>query len=124
MKVVIVEPLTSARIADIEESLDAYQRIVGGYIECVYPFTDACIVCNEEGKMRGLTLNRELTDSNGNIVDIISGTFFIVGLGEDDFKSLTDEQAESYRAMYAEPKMFVKKGTRIVAVPVPVIGGK
>ena len=50
MKVVIVEPLTSARIADIEESLETYQRIVGGYIECVYPFEDACIVRSWRGR--------------------------------------------------------------------------
>lgn len=48
MKVLIVEPGQYPREAEIEKSLAAEQAIVGGLIECIYPWKDnACIVCNE-----------------------------------------------------------------------------
>ena len=41
------------------------------------------IVCNEEGKLNGLPLNRTIYDSEGNYIDVIAGTFFMIGLGEE-----------------------------------------
>ena len=32
--------------------------------------------------------------------DIICGTFFIAGLGQEDFVSLTDEQIQRYKSLY------------------------
>jgi len=47
MKVLIVEPGKCPREADIEHTLEAEQKIVGGTIGAVYPWRDsACIVCN------------------------------------------------------------------------------
>ena len=90
MKVLIVEPGQYPREAEIEKSLAAEQAIVGGLIECVYPWKDnACIVCNDEGKLQNLPFNRTL----GNY-DVIAGTFFVVGLTQDDFCSLTPEQVK------------------------------
>ena len=52
MKVVICEPGQYARIADIEPTLKAKQEIVGGLIDCVYPWPNDMVglVCNDEGK--------------------------------------------------------------------------
>lgn len=55
--------------------------MVGGCIEAVYPFDDpVAIVCNEEAKLEGLPLNRALRDEDGDIYDIVAGTFMVVGL--------------------------------------------
>lgn len=106
MKVLIVEPGQYPREAEIEKSLKAEQAVVGGLIECVYPWQDnACIVCNDEGKLEGLPLNRMLGD-----YDVIAGTFFVVGLTEDDFCSLTPEQVKRYEAMYHAPQLFFSTG--------------
>lgn len=40
IKVVLVEPNKKAVITEIENSLKSLQKIVEGYIECVYPFED------------------------------------------------------------------------------------
>lgn len=48
-----------------------------------------------------LPMNRALTDEHGLPYDIIRGTFFMVGLGEDRFTSLTEQQIEKYRKKYA-----------------------
>jgi len=59
IKVVLLEPGKIARAVEIDASLENMQRIVGGYIEAYYPFEEqVCIVCNDEGKINGMALNR------------------------------------------------------------------
>lgn len=61
LRVVLVEPGKLAREARIDGSLAGLQRVVGGTIQAVYPFEEeVCIVCNDEGKLMGLSLNRAL----------------------------------------------------------------
>jgi len=107
IKVVVVEPGKAAEIREIPATLESYQSIVGGYIECVYFSKDnVALVCNEEGKLIGLPPNRILTQ-RGRAYDTVAGTFFVVGLGEDDFISLTDEQAEKYAKLYETPDFLM-----------------
>ena len=104
IRVVMCEPGKPARIEMIERSLDNYHKIVGGFIEAVYPFKDnVAIICNDEGKLYGLEANRYLYDNEGFICDFIAGTFFIVGLSTTDFKSLTPKQADKYKSMFLYP---------------------
>ena len=56
-----------------------------------------------------LPLCRALTDENGQVYDIIAGTFFICGLSEDNFAGLTDEQARIYLEKFRDVEMFVPK---------------
>lgn len=58
-------------------------------------------VCNDEGKLLGLPWNRTLTDDHGVPYDIVCGTFFVAGLKEDDFASLTEQQIEKYKDKYS-----------------------
>ncbi len=44
---------------------------------------------------------RALTDDHGVPYDIVCGTFFIAGLKEDDFASLTEQQIEKYQDKYS-----------------------
>lgn len=73
IQVVLVEPGKLARIAEVGTTLDAMQRTVGGDIEAYYPFEEqVCIVCNEEGKINGLPLNRAIRDEIPEILRILS----------------------------------------------------
>ena len=77
--------------------LDTLQCLVGGPIECVYPWDgEVCIICNEEGKIRELTKNRPLRYKDGQIYDWICGWFMVVGIDGENFRSLTDEEIEKY----------------------------
>lgn len=58
-------------------------------------------ICNDEGKLLGLPWNRALTDDHGVPYDIVCGTFFVAGLKEDDFASLTEQQIEKYKDKYS-----------------------
>lgn len=65
IKVVLLEPGKMARIAEIDRSLHGMQRVVGGDIEPMYPYEEqVCIVCNEEGKITGLPLNRAIREED------------------------------------------------------------
>ncbi len=107
IKVLIVHPQEAPVVAEIDDTLETMQRIVGGYIEALYPFADpVAIVCNEEAKLIGLPLNRALFDEDGVIYDIIAGTFFIAGLGEEDFASLSPELLRKYYRRFEIPEGF------------------
>ena len=98
MQVVYVEPHRKPFISEIEHTLDAEQKAVGGLIELVYNEDGTAIICNEEGKLIGLDGNRHIGDGSS----IIAGAFFVVGLTEDDFCSLTDEEAQKYMERFSE----------------------
>lgn len=64
-------------------------------------------VCNDEGKLLGLTPNRLLKDAKGEPYDMVCGTFFLVGLGEEDFQSLSPELTAKYNALYRREWLIV-----------------
>lgn len=104
LKVLVVRPYEYPVVEEIEDKLEALQKIVEGYIQLVCPWKDKVgLVCNEEGKIMGMDLNRELKDEDGNKYDIIAGTFFICGRKGSKFCSLTDEQIEKYTEIFREP---------------------
>ena len=104
MKILIIEPRKHPRRADIPHTLEEMQRIVGGYIQATYPFDDpVAVVCDDEGKIKGYELNRYIPN-----VDIIAGTFFVCGLGAEDFTDLPDDLAEKYEKFFFEPEAFVR----------------
>lgn len=53
---VIVDPDGTARKAEIENSLGAFQAVVGGYIEAVVG-SDTTVYVNEEGLIQDLPFN-------------------------------------------------------------------
>lgn len=102
IRVLYVQPGEYPEERTIKADLSTYQSLVDGTIEVVYPWSDyACIVCNDEGKIRGMPLNRELEE-----YDIMAGPFFVCGLKDDDFCSLTDAQLKKYEELYHDPKVF------------------
>ena len=116
MNVLMVEPGKAPYETQIGDDLQSMQAVVGGYIQAVYPYEEpVALICNEDGKLDGLPLNRALRDSDGDIYDIVAGNFFIAGLGENDFTDLPHELAEQFR----QPELFMREGDKIVAAPMP-----
>ena len=104
----------------IGSDLESLQAAVGGSIEVVYPFEDNVgLIMNEEGKIEGLPLNRALRDDRGELYDIIAGDFLVVGLTEDDFGSLSQEQMDKFEKLFHQPECFMKMGRSIMALPLP-----
>ena len=119
MTVLVVEPRKEPYVKEIDPGLHSLQAEVGGDIGATYPFSDpVALVCNDEGKLIGLDLNRGLRDENGEIYDIMAGTFLVVGLGEEDFASLSPELAQKYTEHFRQPEQFISLGGQIIALPV------
>ena len=90
LSVLKIAPGQYPQQVEIDNNLKALQEAVGGTIAAVYPFADpVAIICNDDGKLMGLPLNRALRDENGQMYDAVAGDFLVVGLGEEDFASLT-----------------------------------
>ena len=119
MTVLVVEPMKEPYVKEIDPGLRSLQAEVGGDIGAAYPFRDpVALVCNDEGKLIGLDLNRGLRDENGELYDIMAGTFLVVGLGEEDFASLSPELAQKYMEHFRQPEQFISLGGQIIALPV------
>ena len=120
MTVLVIEPEKKPYVKDISSGLASLQKEVGGYIQAVYPFDDpVAIICNEEGKLNRLPLNRALYTEDGEMFDIACGNIMICGLGEDNFASLQGELLEKYLDKYKHPEVFVKIGNDILAMKIP-----
>lgn len=118
IRVVLVEAGKLARTADIDPSLAGLQQAVGGLIETYYPFEEqVCIVCNDEGKINGMELNRGIYGDNGKLQDIIAGPFFICDCSGCSFGSLSSEQIDRYTKQFQNPERFFRMGGEITAIP-------
>ena len=120
MQVVVVEPKKKPEVREIGDSLESMQKIVGGLIEAVYPFDEpVALIANEEGKLLNLPLNRALRDDEGNVYDIISGTFFVCAAAPDSdrFADLTDQEVKTYMERFAMPEMFLDMGGDLFVLP-------
>ena len=103
MKVIVVEPMKEPYLKGIDGSLESMHEIVGGYIEATYPFDEPiALVCDEEGVLKGYPLNRTITPYM-----TISGTFFLCGLGEEDFESIPEDLIEKYLNRFRAIEVFV-----------------
>ena len=77
-------------------------------------------VCNEEGKVNGLTPNRAVYEENSReMLDIICGKFFVAyaPFEAEKFQSLLPDLAEKYREKFKYPERFMRVNNEIVAVP-------
>jgi|GEM_PF-1511289 len=116
IRVVIKRVGEPAIVEEIENNLNALREIVDGYIEM--PFNHdfpkgVSIVCNEEGKLKGLQPNIHWGDS-----DVICGNFLITSHNRSGIAiSLTDEQVEFAQKFIAENDVsdYAKQAARHTA---------
>lgn len=108
IKVLYIAPLEAPRVIEIENNLETFQSLVGGYIQTMYPWEDeVAIICDDEGKVKHSPCNRALEDESGEVYDIIAGNFVIVGLTEEGFGNLSDEHIVKYRQKFRKPEIFM-----------------
>ncbi len=119
MTVLVVEPMKEPYTKEISPGLSSLQHEVDGYIQAIYPYEDSvAIVCNEEGKLEGMPLNRGLRDEDGELYDVVAGTFLVVGLSEEDFSSLPPDMIQKYTEHFKTPEQFISVNGRIEVCPV------
>ena len=120
LDVLLVKPGMYPQQVQIDSGLAALQQAVEGDIEAAYYFEEpVAVIVNEEGKLNGSELNRAICDQDGNIVDLIAGNFLVVGLGEENFCSLSPELMQKFEEKFHQPEMFVRMGKSVMALPIP-----
>lgn len=81
--VVIKDPGQAPRVEPLfDNKLEAFQKAVGGYIETVTVATDLVLICNEEGRLKGLPWNCTAFG-----VDFV-GTIVVAGVRSEEFASI------------------------------------
>lgn len=79
IKVIIKKPEDEfGRLVEVENTLRTFQQIVGGYIETT-GYKNLVIICNEEGKLRGLQPNVVLGR------EMLVGPIIVCGASGDEF---------------------------------------
>lgn len=123
MKVLKVVPGQYAEVVEIDGSLRSMQEMVGGYIQAIYPFDDSeiTLVCNDEGKLLGLPMNRALRlQDSDEVFDIVHGTFFLCrsAIELETFVELTPEQMDFCMEYFYVPEAFVDMDGALMIVKI------
>ena len=106
IKVLALLPMELPKEIELDNTLEAMQKFVDGDIECLTFYdsgSEVVLVCNDEGKLLGLTLNRPLWDR----ADVLAGPGFLAGCdNEGNPTSLqTTEKGASYTFHYQYAKV-------------------
>ena len=103
MNVLVVEPGMAPYEKEVN-GLKEMQATVGGLITVIYPYEEqVAIVSNDESILEGMPFNRSVEGGYGGIF----GTFFVCGLSEDDFCSLSPEQMERFKKKFHQAEILV-----------------
>lgn len=119
LKVILCKPDERAEVVEIDDKLEAMQELVGGLIQEYMPWEDeVAVICNEEGKMTGLPLNRGIRGDDGQLQDIIAGDFFIcyAPIESERFLSMPPELETKYKELFDLPEMFMMDGNEIQTI--------
>ena len=103
IRVLIVEPNKEPYKKRIPHTLKDMQNVVGELIEFVELEYNVDLICNEEGKIYNLPLNRAIPN------DIIAGTFFIAGQCNGKTISLSRKQIKKYKKIFRLSKKGLDK---------------
>lgn len=79
----IKEPGKEPRVEPLfDNTLEAFQKAVGGYIETVTMAEDLVLICNEEGRLQGLPYNATICGVS------FVGAVLAAGIKGDEFASV------------------------------------
>ena len=86
----------------VKNELLSFQRLIGGYIEAVSlpEWGGAVVVCDEEGKFKGLEAVRLLKREDGRAFDFLAGRFFVCSHKGGEFADLTERQERLVREYF------------------------
>lgn len=100
IKVLALLPMELPKEIELDNTLEAMQKFVGGLIECITlsdTDSEVTLACNDEGKLLGLPLNRPLWDG----ADVLAGSGFLAGCdNEGNLTSLPQSAMDFYKEKF------------------------
>ena len=103
IRVLYVQPGKYPKVIRISNTLETFQKYVGGNIGYVTLDREAVVIFNDEGKLIQLPPNRLYGET-----DFSAGAFLICRDGDEDLISLTESQVEKYEKKYHSPLIFLE----------------
>ena len=103
IRVLYVQPGKYPEAIKIPNTLETFQKYVGGDIGSVTLDREAVVIFHDEGKLIPLPPHRLY-----GTTDFFAGSFLICGDGGEDLISLTDSQVEKYERKYHSPLIFLE----------------
>lgn len=107
IKVLALLPMELPKEIELDNTLEAMQKFVGGLIECITlsdTDSEVTLACNDEGKLLGLPLNRPLWDG----ADVLAGPGFLAGCdNEGNLTSLPQSAMDFYPAQSLHINSYV-----------------
>lgn len=115
LKVVYIEPGKPAYEAEIQNDLHALQRSVRGMVQQINLEKGIVMLCNEDGKMKGMPGNRRLGSS------VLVGPITVVGFTGKGYRSLAESETEKMLNRFAVPEEIsqveIEADTGITFIP-------
>lgn len=95
--VVLIEVGEQPKLVEVENTLEIFQQMVGGYIELVYFGTrlqelGINVIVDEEGVLKNKIPSTIMVD--GDRMQVLQGSVILAGTNGEDFGGLTKEQIE------------------------------
>ena len=95
IKVLYMEVGKEPKFIEVVDKLKNLQELVDGFIESVYLGENLVVICNEEGKLRDLDVNKFLFNIDGRLVDVLCGNLFACRVDEEgNFADIQDEDID------------------------------
>ena len=99
LRVLVKRPGLPLRAEVVENTLRSMQELVDGPIECVTVTEDLAIVCNEEGRLRGLSPSATILGTQ------FVGPVAFVGTRGEDFTDITRKGERLVRQIVIESEV-------------------
>ena len=100
IKVLALLPMELPKEIELDNALEAMRKFVDGNIECLTFYdsgSEVILVCNDEGKLLDLPLNRPLWDG----ADVLAGPGFLAGCdNEGNLTSLPQSAMDFYKEKF------------------------
>lgn len=92
IKIVYKKPNEKPHEMEVENTLEKFQELVGGYIEAIPANDDGSIimVVDEEGRLKDLEVNIWIGNE-----PIVGNVVFVRNTGDGEFSSLTDDMVKA-----------------------------
>ena len=96
IRVLTKMPGSMWRVQHMDNTLEALQKYVGGYIETVTLFQDVVAICNEEGRLLGLPENCNILGYD------FCGPVILAGTKGDEFADVPENLIKNWKLVIGE----------------------
>lgn len=113
MVAIMIEPGKFPKVIETTSKKRDLKALVGGVIEEKYMFNDVAILVDKHADNKCVEFNRAIY-VDGEMVDYVDSNMVIVGINEDGFTDLTEEQIKKYTKMFHNPEKISRMDTKMI----------